>query len=173
MSSPNQASARAACTRTPGSSPGSRFYNGFYLQGDRSTTYAERAADCKLARLRRRGRREPALAFAGDAAGKSSAAARNASSAPPAKAHPGVAPRQRCPALAVRSAIAFNNSRRWPIAATPSSFRSSAVSSGRTRRSISFSRKASSYRSSPSPRSQPPMSIVSFPPRPCSRRRGA
>ena len=31
----------------------SRFYTGFYLQGDRSTTYAERAADCKLARLRR------------------------------------------------------------------------------------------------------------------------
>jgi hypothetical protein len=30
----------------------SRFHNGFYLQGDRSTTYAERAADCKLARLR-------------------------------------------------------------------------------------------------------------------------
>jgi hypothetical protein len=29
----------------------SRFYNGFYLQGDRSATYAERAADCKLARL--------------------------------------------------------------------------------------------------------------------------
>jgi hypothetical protein len=29
----------------------SRFHNGFYLQGDRSTTYAERAADCKLARL--------------------------------------------------------------------------------------------------------------------------
>ena len=29
----------------------SRFYNGLYLQGDRSTTYAERAADCKLARL--------------------------------------------------------------------------------------------------------------------------
>ena len=29
----------------------SRFYNGFYLQGDRSTTYTERAADCKLARL--------------------------------------------------------------------------------------------------------------------------
>ena len=27
----------------------SRFYNAFYLQGDRSTTYAERAADCKLA----------------------------------------------------------------------------------------------------------------------------
>ena len=32
----------------------SRFYNGFYLQEDRSTTYAERAADCKLARLVRR-----------------------------------------------------------------------------------------------------------------------
>jgi hypothetical protein len=32
----------------------SRFYSGFYLQGDRSTTYAERAADTKLARLRRR-----------------------------------------------------------------------------------------------------------------------
>ena len=30
----------------------SRFHNGFYLQGDRSTTYAERAPDCKLARLR-------------------------------------------------------------------------------------------------------------------------
>src|SRR6516162_6966802 len=30
----------------------SRFCNGFYLQGDRSTTYAERAADCKLVRLR-------------------------------------------------------------------------------------------------------------------------
>src|ERR1700758_859683 len=30
----------------------SRFYNGFYHQGDRSTTYAERAADCKLVRLR-------------------------------------------------------------------------------------------------------------------------
>ena len=29
----------------------SRFYNGFYLQWDRSATYAERAADCKLARL--------------------------------------------------------------------------------------------------------------------------
>jgi len=29
----------------------SRFHNGFYLQGDRSTTYAERGADCKLARL--------------------------------------------------------------------------------------------------------------------------
>src|SRR6516165_11052108 len=34
----------------------SRFYSGFYLQGDRSTTYAERAADTKLARLRRRPR---------------------------------------------------------------------------------------------------------------------
>jgi hypothetical protein len=33
----------------------SRFHNGFYLQGDRSTTYAERAADCKLARLRAAG----------------------------------------------------------------------------------------------------------------------
>ena len=31
----------------------SRFYTGFYIQGDRSTTNAERAADCKLARLRR------------------------------------------------------------------------------------------------------------------------
>src|ERR1700758_643713 len=30
----------------------SRFYNGLYLQGGRSTTYAERAADCKLVRLR-------------------------------------------------------------------------------------------------------------------------
>jgi len=34
----------------------SRVYSGFYLQGDRSTTYAERAADTKLARLRRRPR---------------------------------------------------------------------------------------------------------------------
>ena len=34
----------------------SRFYSGFYLQGDRSTTYAERATDTKLARLRRRTR---------------------------------------------------------------------------------------------------------------------
>src|SRR5262249_56408911 len=43
-----------------------------------------------------------------------------------------------------------------------SSFRSSAVSSGSTRTSISFLRKACSYRSNPSPRSQPPISIVSF-----------
>src|SRR6516164_10630759 len=34
----------------------SRFYSGFYPQGDRSTTYAERATDTKLARLRRRTR---------------------------------------------------------------------------------------------------------------------
>src|SRR5215469_5744976 len=34
----------------------SRFRNGFYLQGDRSTTYAKRAADCKLARLSAPGR---------------------------------------------------------------------------------------------------------------------
>jgi hypothetical protein len=33
----------------------SRFHNGFYLQGDRSTTYAEHAADCKLAWLRAAG----------------------------------------------------------------------------------------------------------------------
>ena len=37
----------------------SRFHNGFYLQGDRSTTYAERAADCKLARLRAAGEWRP------------------------------------------------------------------------------------------------------------------
>ena len=42
------------------------------------------------------------------------------------------------------------------------SFRSSAVRPGNTFSSISFSRKTCSYRSSPSPRSQPPMSIVSF-----------
>ena len=42
------------------------------------------------------------------------------------------------------SAIAFNSSRRWPIAPTPSSLRSSAVSSGRTRWSISLSRTACS-----------------------------
>src|ERR1700751_5757521 len=34
----------------------SRFYNGFYLQGDRSTINAERAAERKLARLRPRSR---------------------------------------------------------------------------------------------------------------------
>ena len=37
----------------------SHFNNGVYLQGDRSTTYAERATDCKLARRRRRQRRVP------------------------------------------------------------------------------------------------------------------
>jgi hypothetical protein len=45
---------------------------------------------------------------------------------------------------------------------TPRSFRSSAVKPGNTSSSISFSRKACSYRSSPSPRSQLPMPIVSF-----------
>ena len=39
----------------------SRFYNTFYLQGDRSATYAERAADCKLARLACNGRHPLAL----------------------------------------------------------------------------------------------------------------
>ncbi len=43
---------------------------------------------------------------------------------------------------------------------TPMSFRSSAVSCGRTSPSILFSRNAASYCSRPRPRSHPPMSMV-------------
>ena len=41
----------------------SRLYNRFYLHGDRSAIYAERAADPKLARLRRRRRPQPSGKF--------------------------------------------------------------------------------------------------------------
>ena len=58
------------------------------------------------------------------------------------------------------SEIADKILRRWPTIATPMSFKSSAVSFGRTSLSISFSRNAASYCSRPKPRSHLPMSMV-------------
>ena len=57
-------------------------------------------------------------------------------------------------ASALRTAIASRSLRRCPSAATPSSFRSSAVRLGRTVSSISLSRNAASYFPRPRPRSQ-------------------
>src|SRR4051812_2092891 len=54
--------------------------------------------------------------------------------------------------------MASSSLRRWPTAATPISFRSSAVSRGRTSVSTSLSLKACSYWPSPSARSQDPTS---------------
>jgi hypothetical protein len=52
---PQNCGAVSRCSARPGQVPTiarlSRFYNKFCLQRDRSTTYAKRAADCKLARL--------------------------------------------------------------------------------------------------------------------------
>src|SRR5580704_11120107 len=62
-------------------------------------------------------------------------------------------------ASARRAAIASRSLRRCPNAATPSSFRSSAVRPGRTVSSISFSRNAASYFPRPRPRSQTTMSM--------------
>src|SRR5262249_28228621 len=50
-------------------------------------------------------------------------------------------------------AIAARSLRRWPTEATPMLIRSSDVSSGSTSPSISLSRNAGAYRSSPTPRS--------------------
>ena len=58
-----------------------------------------------------------------------------------------------------RAAIASSSLRRCPSAATPSSFRSSAVRLGRTVSSISFSRNAASYFPRPRLRSQTTMSM--------------
>ena len=62
----------------------SQFHNGFYLQGDRSTNYAERAADCKLARLRAPGGTDAARAGhrAGKACYRTAASKRQSISAP-------------------------------------------------------------------------------------------
>ena len=59
-----------------------------------------------------------------------------------------------------RAAIASSSLRRCPSAATPSSFRSSAVRPGRTVSSISFSRNAASYLPRPRLRSQTTMSMM-------------
>ena len=59
-----------------------------------------------------------------------------------------------------RAAIASSNLRRCPSAATPSSFRSSAVRFGRTFSFISFSRNAASYFPRPRLRSQTTMSML-------------
>src|SRR5690242_5426051 len=63
-------------------------------------------------------------------------------------------------ASARRVSMASSSLRRWPTTVTPMSLRSSAVSLGRTAASISLSRNACSYRSSPSPRSQAPTSTA-------------
>ena len=63
-------------------------------------------------------------------------------------------------ASARRAAIASSSLRRCPSAATPSSFRSSAVRLGRTVSSISFSRNAASYFPRPRLRSQTTMSMT-------------
>ena len=60
---------------------------------------------------------------------------------------------------AARASIAASNTRRWPTAVTPISFRSSAVSLETTLSSIAFLRNASSYCPSPRPRSQRPTSM--------------
>ena len=57
------------------------------------------------------------------------------------------------------AAIASSSLRRCPSAVTPSSLRSSAVRSGRTVSSISFSRKTASYFPRPRLRSQTTMSM--------------
>ena len=57
-------------------------------------------------------------------------------------------------------AVASTSRRRLPTATTPISFRSSAVSFGRTSQPIAFSTNAGAYCSSPSPRSHSPMSIA-------------
>src|SRR5262249_31268984 len=62
-----------------------------------------------------------------------------------------------------RAAIASSNVRRCPRAATPSSFRSSAVRFGRTFSVISFSRNAPSYFPRPNLRSQTTMSTMARP----------
>jgi hypothetical protein len=59
-----------------------------------------------------------------------------------------------------RAAMASNSLRRCPSAATPSSFRSSAVRFGRTVSSISFSRNAASYFPRPRLRSQTTTSMT-------------
>ena len=48
-----------------------------------------------------------------------------------------------------KAAMASSSLRRWPMAPTPMSFRSSAVKRRRTVSSISFSRNAAAYRSRP------------------------
>src|SRR5262245_17046373 len=63
-------------------------------------------------------------------------------------------------ASGLKAAIASRSLRRWPTIETPRSFRSSAVRFGRTVSSISFSRKAASYRPRPRLRSQITMSIT-------------
>src|SRR3984885_2877502 len=63
-------------------------------------------------------------------------------------------------ALGCRAAIASSGLRRWPTAPTPRSFKSSEVRPLRTVSSISFSRKAASYRSRPRLRSQLAMSMI-------------
>src|SRR5262249_21673540 len=59
-----------------------------------------------------------------------------------------------------RAAMASSSLRRWPGAATPSSFRASAVRVRRTVSSISFSRKIASYFPRPRLRSQTTMSMT-------------
>ena len=61
------------------------------------------------------------------------------------------------------AAIASSSLRRWPTAATPSSFRSSAVSLGRTSASTSLSRNACSYWLKPEP-AQPSRDVHLRPP---------
>src|SRR5262249_32496117 len=57
----------------------SRFYNGFYFQGDRSTTYAKRATDCKGAGQRAHRRHERSV---GDDGGDTAVAAARPSGSP-------------------------------------------------------------------------------------------
>src|SRR5262249_47133209 len=66
-------------------------------------------------------------------------------------------------ALPRSAAIAASSRRRSPTAATPISFRSSAVSSGRTSQLIAFSAKAGAYRPRPRPCSHSAMSTVMLP----------
>jgi hypothetical protein len=63
-------------------------------------------------------------------------------------------------ASARKAAMASSSLRRSPTNPTPRSFKSSAVSLGRTVSSILFSRNAASYCSRPSLRSQPPRSMA-------------
>ncbi len=100
---------------------------------------------CRQSRADPRGRSAPSGAVEPTRSQKITVSWRRSASATAklagAAGDPAVAAR---PSPLGRSAIAFNSSRRWPIAPTPSSLRSSAVSSGRMRWSISLSRNACS-----------------------------